>query len=252
MEDTQHDDEKDSSEVGLLIKNEDSRNYGSKEKGPVLRKKEITGYENFTRLLQLSLTFFVLFCAFFTCQNMAALVFKDDGLNKLGFYILAVLYFSIAVSSIMSTALFKKLGTYKCLILGGLGHFVFVFAQIFPAIKYDYPDSDRFITTDAFITTMLIVMALINGIGAALIWVANGNYISECATPKTKGFFYGFFWIVYMMSQVVGTLIGAIILESGKGQTFFYVSLAVLAALASLSFWFTRKPLVLEVSDTIP
>ena len=39
----------------------------SKKNSKVVIKKEISGYENFTRLLQLSLTFFVLFCAFFTC-----------------------------------------------------------------------------------------------------------------------------------------------------------------------------------------
>ena len=54
---------------------------------------------------------------------MASLVLEQDGLEHLGFYILAVLYFSIAVSSIFSTAFLKKLGTYKCLILGGFGHF---------------------------------------------------------------------------------------------------------------------------------
>lgn len=188
----------------------------SRSAGNVRVKKEISGYENFTRLLQLSLTFFVLFCAFFTCQNMASLVLEQDGLKNLGFYILAVLYFSIAVSSVFSTALLKKLGTYKCLIFGGFGHFCFVFAQIFPAVKYDHPDNDSVVTSDGFITTLLIICALINGTGAALIWVSNGNYISECATPKTKGFFYGFFWIVYMMSQVVGSLIGAAILDSGK------------------------------------
>lgn len=151
----------------------------------------------------------------------------------------------------MSTALVKKMGTYTCLIVGGFGHFCFVFAQIFPAIRYDYPDNDSVVTSDAFIKTMLIVCATINGFGASLIWVSNGSYISACATPKTKGFFYGFFWIVYMSSQVVGSLIGAAILKSGKGQTYFYVSLSILAALASLSFWFTRKPLVLETeADT--
>jgi len=64
---------------------------------------------------------------------------------------------------------------------------------------------------------MLIVSAILNGIGASLIWVANGSYISACATPKTKGIFYGFFLIVFMSSQVVGNLIGAVILKSGYG-----------------------------------
>ena len=74
------------------------------------------------------MSFFVLFCAFFICQNMASLVYEKDGLADLGFYILAVLYASIAITSMMSTALLKKLGIYKCLIMGGFGHFCFVCA----------------------------------------------------------------------------------------------------------------------------
>lgn len=206
-----------------------------------------TGYENFSRLVQLSLTFFVLFCAFFTCQNMASLVLQEDGLQDFGFYTLATLYFSIAISSLMSTALLKKLGIYKCLILGGFGHFCFVFAQIFPAIRYDNgEESTGFFTSDGFIKTLLIICALINGFGAAIIWVANGSYIAECATPKTKGFFFGFFWFVYQSSQSAGSVIGALILRSGRNQTFFYLSLGILAALASLSFWFIRKPIKVQ------
>lgn len=128
---------------------------------------------------------------------------------------MAILYFSICISSLLSTALIKKLGIYKCLIIGGFGHFCFVFAQIFPAIRYDYPNNSSIVTTNGFIIPMLVVCATINGVGASLIWVANGSYISACATPKTKGIFYGFFWIVYMSSQVVGNLIGAVILKSG-------------------------------------
>ena len=149
----------------------------------------------------------------------------------------------------MSTALFKRLGTYKCLVIGGFGHFCFVLAQIFPAVRYDYPDSTSIVTNDGFIITLLIICAILNGFGASLIWVANGSYISQCATPKTKGFFYGFFWVVYMSSQVVGSVIGAVILKSGKGQTYFYVSLAILAALASLSFFLIRKPLLVETEE---
>jgi len=59
---------------------------------------------------------------------MASLVLEKDGLKEIGLYVLAILYFSIGVSSPLSTALIKKLGIYKCLIMGGFGHFCFVFA----------------------------------------------------------------------------------------------------------------------------
>ena len=38
-----------------------------KKNSNIIVKKHISGYENFPRLIQLSFTFFVLFCAFFTC-----------------------------------------------------------------------------------------------------------------------------------------------------------------------------------------
>ena len=76
-----------------------------------------------------------------------------------------------------------------------------------------------------------------------VIQTAIGIYIAECATPATKGFFYGLFWFFYMMSMTLGSLIGAAVLSSGVDETYFYVVLASMALVASLSFLFTRKPL---------
>jgi len=45
-----------------------------------------------------------------------------------------------------------------------------------------------------------------------LLWVAEGKYISECATETTKGFYFSYFWMFYMLSQVFGNLIAALIL----------------------------------------
>ena len=167
----------------------------------------------------------------------------------MGYYILSLLYFSIAIGSLMSTAINKKLGRYKCLILGGFGHFTFVFASAFPAYKFDHPESKAWYTSSGFMCTLLIICAIINGFGAAIIWVAEGSYVASCAIPKTKGFFFGFFWVIYMSSQVVGSLIGATILENHESQTAMYVIMSILAFLASLAFVLTREPLVLETGE---
>ena len=102
------------------------------------------------------------------------------------------------------------------MIIGGFCTSTFVAAQIFPAIRYDYPDYSSVMTTDTFIKTMLLVCAAINGFGAAMLWVVNGQYIADCATPKTKGTFFGIFWVIFNSSQIVGSLVGAVILGSGK------------------------------------
>ena len=139
-------------------------------------------------------------CAALSCQNMTSLVLEQDGLKNLGFYILAVLFLSIAISAPVTTALLKRLGLKKSLVLGGFGYVSLIFAMIFPAVKYDRPDSDSFVTDEGFIVGILVLCAVLNGFGASLVFVANGSYIAACATPKTKGFFFGFFWMTFMSS----------------------------------------------------
>jgi MFS family permease len=85
--------------------------------------------------------------------------------------------------------------------------------------------------------------AIFNGFGAGILWCAFGVYISECATPTTKGFYFGLFWFFYMMSMTVGSLIGAAMLGSGMNETYFYIILSAMALTASLSFLLVRKPL---------
>jgi len=46
-----------------------------------------------------------------------------------------------------------------------------------------------------------------------------------------------------MMSMTLGSLIGASVLTSGINETYFYVVLASMALVASISFIFIRKPL---------
>lgn len=46
-----------------------------------------------------------------------------------------------------------------------------------------------------------------------------------------------------MMSMTLGSLIGASVLTSGVNETYFYVVLASMALIASISFLFIRKPL---------
>jgi MFS family permease len=57
-----------------------------------------------------------------------------------------------------------------------------------------------------------ISTSFLNGFGEGISQPASGNYISDCATEKSKGFFFAYFWAFYMGSQVFGSLITALIL----------------------------------------
>lgn len=74
------------------------------------------------------------------------------------------------------------------------------------------------------------------GAGQGIIWVAQGEYVSLCATEDTKGFYYAMYWGLYMMSNILGNAIGAIILNYSSGPPFFITMgcLMLIVAVAQL------------------
>jgi MFS family permease len=134
-------------------------------------------------------------------------------------------------------------GLKKLLVISSFLDFCLILVFILPAYKSDHPSYDSWIVSNAFIKTLLIVTAISNGFSTAVIWLCVGNYISEAATPRSKGFYFGLFWIFYSLSYTVGSLIGALILKKGLSQTLLYSILSVIGFFAVISFTFTRKTL---------
>jgi len=84
-----------------------------------------------------------------------------------------------------------------------------------------------------------------SGLGQALLWIAQGEYIGMCATERTQGFYFGFFWGTFNISQAVGNLIGGELLTKVSGAQFFLImGLAMVAA--SLFFACLRDPTPIE------
>ena len=73
-------------------------------------------------------------------------------------------------------------------------------------------------------------------------FVAQGKYISECADESNKGFFFGYFWAWFMLSQIIGNFIAAMVL--GKlTQSAYFISMTAITTLASMIFVFMKKPI---------
>jgi len=83
---------------------------------------------------------------------------------------------------------------------------------IFPAMKSENLHSDNFFLSTGFVYTVILLASLLNGFGQGVSQPSSGTYISDCATERTKGFFFALFWSFYMGSQVFGNLIAAFVL----------------------------------------
>lgn len=95
---------------------------------------------------------------------------------------------------------------------GSVASLPFILALIFPTLGYYYQDSNNFFFSYAFVFILTVFTSFFNGFGEGVAQPASGKFISDCATERSKGFFFAYFWAFYMGSQVVGSVIAALIL----------------------------------------
>jgi MFS family permease len=188
----------------------------------------------------------LLFTAFNSADNLAAKVLREDGYKELGFYSMASLYLVFAITGFTSKALVNKLKTpglgYRLpLFIGGLCYFLRILCFLMPAT---YGPSHHTLTS-----VLILVTAALNGFGAGLLWVAQSAYVTSCATASTKGFYFSYFFVIFMVSQIIGNLVAAFLLKY-QGQALYYMVMAVLSASGCCMFWVLKAPRE-EVIETV-
>jgi MFS family permease len=104
---------------------------------------------------------------------------------------------SCGIGCIISTSVLDKIGTKISLALGAISSSFWIAGNVFAAWKHQGPTSDSFVYSEWFVYSLLLILAAFNGITLAFLWVAQGNYISECATEATRGFYFSYFWAYY-------------------------------------------------------
>jgi len=102
------------------------------------------------------------------------------------------------------------------MVIGAATNSLWVLQSIIPAMrnaeeKQGHP-VDQWYYSESFYAAVNLIISAVSGFLGSLLWVAEGKYISECATDETKGFYFSYFWAFYMTSQILGNLLAALIL----------------------------------------
>lgn len=141
----------------------------------------------------------LLFCVFNTAQNLAAQVLADLGFGSLGNYSLAALYFMFSFCSFLATPIVNRCGERFCMTVGAMCYTLYTGAFILAAAPENYPSAaGSWALSDGFIKFIIIICAAACGFGAAILWVAQGRYISRIANNENKGFYNSTFWAFFM------------------------------------------------------
>jgi len=101
--------------------------------------------------------------------------------------------------------------------------------------------TEHFIFQDVFIKSVVIVSAVLIGLGAGPLWVSQSFYISECATDLNKGRYNGIFFSIFTTANIISNLLASYLLEKFSKIVFYYVMSAIGFA-ASLFLLFLKKP----------
>lgn len=189
---------------------------------------------NLDKLLIMSIGFQLLFSVFNTAQNLAAQVLTDLGFGNFGFYSLAVLYLTFSLCCFVATAIVNRCGERVCMVGGALCYTMYNGCFILAAAPGQYPNNDSPFFSAGFIKFFILISAALCGFGASILWVAQGRYISRIANNDNKGTYNSIFWAFFMSTQIIGALLGALILENTNPFTFY----SIMTSICFLASWF--------------
>jgi MFS family permease len=174
---------------------------------------------------------------------------EDSGYAKLGFFELAMFYAMYGIGSLFATPVMRRFGPQKCMILGSILDCVWILTSLVPVMKMKHdkdPEASNhpepFYFSDFFVYFIVLFTSVLGGLGESMQWVAQGKYIADCATEKTKGFFFGYFWTYFMASQIFGSILSAVVFEY-YSLTTFYITMGAFALLSGFIFHILKDPI---------
>ncbi|XP_036408740.1 UNC93-like protein MFSD11 [Megalops cyprinoides] len=179
----------------------------------------------------LGLGFLFIFTAFTTCGNIEQTVIKSMA-NKTvigsGYHSLGIIYGVFSVSNLFAPTVVSVLGPRLTMFLSGVLYSGYIAVFILPA------------TWSLYMTSILI------GVGAAMLWTAQGHFLVQNSDAATINRNTGVFWGLLQCSMLFGNLYiyfdwnGVTEITDSNRKTMFIV-LLVISVLGSLCFSVLRK-----------
>jgi len=92
----------------------------------------------------------------------------------------------------------------------------------------------------AYIYSLNILCAIINGFFSGILWISVNRYITACSNKTNEGRFMGVFFALLNCSNVTGNLVAAFILKH-FGQFHFYLTACAISCLAMIMMYFAPE-----------
>lgn len=191
---------------------------------PRPRRPARRGPQGMCGVLVLACGFFMVFFAYSAAQNL-----QTSLAGMTGYIALGTIYVVFAVSSLFAPTAIASAGERPVLVAGALCYVPFLFANAWPRLALMLPAS------------------VLTGIGAGLIWAAQGSTLVKLAGRRI-GLASGIFFVVYQANGVLGNLFTGVFLGSGHDLAVF-VTFGIMAIVGALLFLPLRVPTNQELAQ---
>ena len=176
--------------------------------------------------VHLGLSFCFIFLSFSVAQNSQTSA-DSVAARERGFVGLTILYGVFTLANLVSSFLVSLLGIKNSLMLGAMTYALYVAANVH------------------IISELLYVSSAVIGVGAAVLWTAQGAFISQCATSyevarglplsSTMGMFNGVFFSIFQVNQFIGNLLAASLYKFAVPAWIVFTVMFVICFAGSLS-----------------
>ncbi|CAF1177990.1 unnamed protein product [Adineta steineri] len=180
-------------------------------------------------IIHLSISFVLIFLSYFVAQTFQT----SSDYAKDGAFAIGIIYIVFCLSNLaLSQNITQLLGLRITFIVSSLTYILFIAANI----KY--------------IKWVLYISAFLVGLGAALIWTAQGAYVAIATNkyeqannlePSSRlGFTNGMFFSIYSCSLVFGNLLASFLFHRKYDEWIIFTVMSAIAGLGSFSLIFVR------------
>lgn len=180
----------------------------------------------------LGFAFMFMFTAFQTCGNIEQTVlisFNSTDFHGTGYTSMSIIYGVFSASNLIAPSVVTVIGPQLSMFFSGLLYSAYIAMFIYPF-------------TWSFYTASVLV-----GVGAAVLWTAQGNVLATNSSERTIGRNSGIFWALLQFSLFFGNLYiycawrGHDVITDKDRKTVF-ISLTVISLVGCFLFFLIRKP----------
>lgn len=162
---------------------------------PICNVNSNVSWESIFQTIYFSITYCLIFTGYYVTVTFVSVIYPDY--SFIGF---AMLYTTYSIGSLLAPSIGKKIGLKNSIICSSCSYILFVFSINFGNV------------------VLYLISAMIVGFSSGIIWLHQGIWITRISENLNKrtGFFQGIFYSIFNLNNIIGNIIGIIILSMGK------------------------------------